>query len=136
MDIIPKQYFKYLSGSDGIYEIRVQARGNIFRILCFFNKNSIIICNGFQKKTEKSRKMKSTAQAKLNAILKKKSIITHEDFLDIVHGKRGTKRREEYQKGSRAFIRQVILEQENEQKIKAKKRRLSGSNSSRPSTRP
>ena len=54
MDKIPKQYLKYISGTDGLYQIRVQTGGNTFRIFCFFDKSRIIICHGFQKKTEKN----------------------------------------------------------------------------------
>ncbi|MEI9920195.1 MAG: type II toxin-antitoxin system RelE/ParE family toxin [Bacteroidota bacterium] len=54
MSIIPEQYLKHISGTDGLYEIRIQVGGNIFRIFCFFDKNRIIVvCDGFQKKTEK-----------------------------------------------------------------------------------
>ena len=67
--------------------------------------------------------------------MKMKNITTHAEHLDIEYGKRGTKRREEYEKGSREFRRQAILELEKGQKAKSKKRRLSSS-SPRPSSRP
>jgi len=55
LKIIPSNYFKYLKGSNGIYEIRIQVGTNIFRILCFFdNDDLIIIGNGFQKKSQKT----------------------------------------------------------------------------------
>ena len=51
--IIPETYFKLIK--DGIYEIRVQCGNNIFRILCFFDSNKLVILmNGFQKKTQKT----------------------------------------------------------------------------------
>ena len=54
--IIPDKYFKKLSNTD-IYEIRIKAGNRIFRILCFFHKNSqIILTNGFQKKSQKTPK--------------------------------------------------------------------------------
>lgn len=50
----PETYFKHLEGTDGIYEIRVQAGKEIFRIFAFFDKgNLIVIGHGFQKKTQK-----------------------------------------------------------------------------------
>jgi len=52
--IVPKRYFKHLSGTDGLYEIRVQTGGNIFRIFSFFDENRVVICHGFQKKTDKT----------------------------------------------------------------------------------
>lgn len=52
---LPENYFKYLEGTDGLYEIRVQSGGDIFRIFCFFDEGQLIIAvNGFQKKTPKT----------------------------------------------------------------------------------
>jgi phage-related protein len=55
--VLPSQYFKRLSGSDGIYEIRIQAAGQIYRILCFWGKgNCLVLTHGFKKKTQKTPK--------------------------------------------------------------------------------
>ena len=52
---VPEIYLKHIENTSGIYEIRVQNGNDIFRILCFFNKDKcIILGNGFQKKTEKT----------------------------------------------------------------------------------
>jgi phage-related protein len=52
---IPELYFKHLTGTDGLYEIRVQSGSDIFRIFCFFdNNNLVVIGHGFQKKTQKT----------------------------------------------------------------------------------
>lgn len=52
---ISEQYFKKLSNTEGIWEIRVQQGSNIFRILGFFtDKKHFIATNGFQKKTQKT----------------------------------------------------------------------------------
>lgn len=54
---VPEDYLKHLTGTDGLYEIRVQTGSNIFRILCFFDKGKLIVlANGFQKKTQKTPK--------------------------------------------------------------------------------
>ena len=54
---IPGQYFKKLVNTDGLWEIRVSQGSNIFRLLCFFDGDEIIILtNGFQKKTQKTPK--------------------------------------------------------------------------------
>jgi phage-related protein len=54
---IPKQYFKKLINTDDIWEIRIQAGNNIFRLLSFFDGNNLIIaCHGFAKKTQKTPK--------------------------------------------------------------------------------
>ncbi|MBK7127999.1 MAG: type II toxin-antitoxin system RelE/ParE family toxin [Crocinitomicaceae bacterium] len=57
IDRVPEKYFKHLTGSTGIYEIRVEVGSEIFRVFAFFDKGQIIIlANGFQKKTQKTPK--------------------------------------------------------------------------------
>ena len=54
---VPVKYFKHLEGTKGFYEIRVEFRGNIYRILSFFDKgNLVVLGNAFQKKTQKTPK--------------------------------------------------------------------------------
>jgi phage-related protein len=53
--VIPKTYFDTIG--DGIFEIRIEYQGNIYRIFCFFDEgNLVIVLNGFQKKTPKTPK--------------------------------------------------------------------------------
>ena len=55
LEFIPSQYFKKLANTKDIWECRISFKGNIYRILCFFHKNNIIVLtNGFQKKTPKT----------------------------------------------------------------------------------
>lgn len=55
--IVPKNYFKHLTETDGLWEIRVSANNGIFRIFCFFDKgNLVVLLSGFQKKTQKTPK--------------------------------------------------------------------------------
>jgi len=52
---IPEKYFKHITGSAGIYEIRVEVGSNIYRVFSFFDKGQLVILvNGFQKKTQKT----------------------------------------------------------------------------------
>lgn len=54
---VPKKYFDHMTGTKGLYEIRVEVGSNIFRIFSFFDKgNLIVLGNGFQKKTQKTPK--------------------------------------------------------------------------------
>ena len=54
---IPKKFFDNITGTDGLYEIRIEFEGNIYRIFCCFDKGSLVILfNGFQKKTQKTPK--------------------------------------------------------------------------------
>jgi phage-related protein len=57
LDRVPAKYFEHMSGSTGIFEVRVEYGSDIFRVFSFFDKgNLIILVNGFQKKTQKTPK--------------------------------------------------------------------------------
>ena len=52
---IPEKFLKHIEGKKGLYEIRVECSGNIFRIFCCFDKGRVVVLfNGFQKKTTKT----------------------------------------------------------------------------------
>jgi len=52
---IPIKFFQHLSGFDGLYEVRVEYEGNIYRIFsCFDEGNLVVLFNGFQKKSQKT----------------------------------------------------------------------------------
>ena len=52
---VPATYLKYMEGTNGLCEVRVQLGNNIFRIFCFFDGNKfVILLTGFQKKTQKT----------------------------------------------------------------------------------
>jgi phage-related protein len=54
---IAEKYLKHVTGTRGIYEIRVQYGSEIFRIFCFFDEGKLIVLiNGFQKKSQKTPK--------------------------------------------------------------------------------
>ena len=57
LDVIPTTYLKSIKGADGLYEIRIEDDGNIYRIFCCFDEgNLVILFNAFQKKTQKTPK--------------------------------------------------------------------------------
>ncbi len=69
VEVVPSIYLKSITGTNGIYEIRIQTGSDIFRIFCFFDKeNLVVIGNGFQKKTQKTPKNEiiKAIQIKLN----------------------------------------------------------------------
>ena len=54
---IPEKYFKHITGSTGLYEIRVKVGSDIYRVFSFFDKRQLVVLvNGFQKKSQKSPK--------------------------------------------------------------------------------
>lgn len=57
LDILPSTYFKKLTGTEGIWECRVQYGSNIYRIFCFFDIHSVVVLtHGLMKKTQKTPK--------------------------------------------------------------------------------
>ena len=55
LDRLPTSILKSIEGKKGLFEIRVEFGGDIFRIFCCFDEGSLVILfNGFQKKTQKT----------------------------------------------------------------------------------
>ena len=55
IQLVPEKYLKHITGTEGIYEIRVGSGSDIFRIFCFFDEGRLVILiNAFQKKTQKT----------------------------------------------------------------------------------
>ena len=66
IDKIPEKFLKHIEGEKGLYEIRIEAGSNIFRIFCCFDKGKIVVLfNGFQKKTQKTPKQEIDLAVKL-----------------------------------------------------------------------
>ena len=52
---IPSKFFEHITGTDGLYEIRIEFESNIYRIFCCFDEgNLVVLFNGFQKKSQKT----------------------------------------------------------------------------------
>lgn len=57
VDKAPEKFLKHITGTNGLYEIRIEYKSNIYRVFCCFDKGKIVILfNGFQKKTQKTPK--------------------------------------------------------------------------------
>ena len=53
--VIPKKFFRFLEGSDGIYEIRVEIESNIYRVFCCMDEGTVVVLfHGIQKKSQKT----------------------------------------------------------------------------------
>ncbi|MCP4377900.1 MAG: type II toxin-antitoxin system RelE/ParE family toxin [bacterium] len=74
LEVVPKQYFKKMTNTEDIWEIRVKAGSNIFRLLGFFDGAKIVILShAFQKKTQKTpRKAIRLAEARKNDYFERK----------------------------------------------------------------
>src|SRR5690606_36385010 len=57
LERIPKKFFDHMTGTNGLYEIRIELGGNIFRVFCCFDEGKLVVLfNGFQKKSQKTPK--------------------------------------------------------------------------------
>ncbi|MGN1354446.1 MAG: type II toxin-antitoxin system RelE/ParE family toxin [Alloprevotella sp.] len=55
IDRLPVSILKCIEGKKGLYEIRIEFGGNIYRVFCCFDNGQLVILfNGFQKKTQKT----------------------------------------------------------------------------------
>lgn len=52
---IPVKFFRSIQQKAGLYEIRVESDGNIYRTFCCMDEGKIVVLfNSFQKKTQKT----------------------------------------------------------------------------------
>ncbi len=66
LERVPEKYFKHMTGTSGIYEIRVEVGSDIYRIFSFFDKGQLVVLvNGFQKKSQKTPKAEIELAEKL-----------------------------------------------------------------------
>lgn len=55
IEVIPSIYFRSIEGVKGLFEIRVEEGGNIYRVFCCLDEgNLVILFNAFQKKSQKT----------------------------------------------------------------------------------
>ena len=55
LEVVPKQYFKKMTNTEDLWEVRVRMGSNIFRLLGFFDGARIVVLShAFQKKTQKA----------------------------------------------------------------------------------
>jgi len=55
LERIPANYLRFIQGTKGLYEARIQLGSEVFRVFCFFDQGKLVILlNGFVKKTQKT----------------------------------------------------------------------------------
>lgn len=116
---VPEKFFKHLTGTNGLYEIRVEYESNIFRIFCCLDEGKLVVLlNGFQKKSqqtpanelEKAKKLKEEYfKSKIMETNKYKGITSFDELLDKKYGSIGTKKRNEFEESSQMFIISKML---------------------------
>ena len=75
VDRVPDKFLKHLTGSNGLYEIRIEYQSNIYRIFCCFDAGELVVLfNVFQKKTQKTpQKEIDKAEQLMQAYFKSKN---------------------------------------------------------------
>ncbi len=59
LERVPSNYLKFLVGTNGLYEARIQLGSNIWRVFCFFdNDRLVILLNGFRRKLKRHLRMR------------------------------------------------------------------------------
>ena len=63
-DRLPTKFVKHIR--DGLYELRTEFNGNIYRVFFIFDEGKIVVLfNGFQKKTQKTPASEITKALKI-----------------------------------------------------------------------
>ena len=72
--VVPAKFLKSIEAADGLFEIRIEFGGNIFRIFCCMDAERLVVLfHGFQKKTQKTPKREiKKAQKLMNEYFKEK----------------------------------------------------------------
>lgn len=75
LERIPANYLKFIQGTNGLYETRIQLGSDIWRVFCFFDQGKLVILlNGFVKKTQKTpRKEIDKALGLMNSYYEEKN---------------------------------------------------------------
>jgi phage-related protein/DNA-binding XRE family transcriptional regulator len=116
LPLVPEKFLKHLSGTDGLYEIRIAYESNAYRLLCFFDEGKLmVVLNGFHKKTNRTPNSeinsktavlaaKNSKTAVLAAtIMEKNKITSLREHLDQEYGVAETASRASYEEGFEAF---------------------------------
>ena len=54
-DVVPTAYFKKLTGTEDIWECRIQFTSSAYRVFCFFDEDAVVVLTrGIVKKTQKT----------------------------------------------------------------------------------
>lgn len=54
LEYVPSSYFSKMSGTDAVWECRIDFGSNAYRILAFMDTGKVLLTNGFSKKKQKT----------------------------------------------------------------------------------
>ena len=65
---VPEKFLKHLTGTEGLYEVKVSTAFKNIRIFCFFDEGQLVVLtNCFTKKTQKTPKKELELAKKLKS---------------------------------------------------------------------
>lgn len=66
LERVPSKYLEKMTGTEDLWEVRVEFGGNIFRLLGWLDSRTLILGHGFQKKSPKTpaKEIETTEQRK------------------------------------------------------------------------
>jgi phage-related protein len=66
LERVPAKFLEKMTGTDNLWEVRVEFAGSIFRLLGWLDGGRLVLGHGFQKKTPKTpaREIETAAQRK------------------------------------------------------------------------
>lgn len=112
---VPTKYFKHMEGTNGLYEVRVDAGREAFRILCFFDEGRLmVLLNGFRRRRRKHPWARSNVlnayEGNITMKSNKPKLTSLNEHLDRQYGKRGTVEREHFEEEFESFRLGAILQ--------------------------
>jgi phage-related protein len=55
LEVVPRSFLRSIEGVKGLFEIRIEESGNIYRVFCCLDEgNLVVLFNAFRKKTQKT----------------------------------------------------------------------------------
>ena len=66
LERVSSKYLEKMTGTDNLWEVRVEFGGNIFRLLGWLDGGTLVLGHGFRKKTQKTpaKEIETTDQRK------------------------------------------------------------------------
>ena len=108
-DRLPKKFVKLVR--DGIYELRTEYGGNIYRVFFIFDEGEIVVLfNGFQKKTQKTPQNEIEKAIKIKEAYYADKQSQNRCVLDAKFGKEGTPERARAEEAAYSFYSGQILQ--------------------------
>ena len=114
-EVIPVRFFKSITGVKGLYEIRIEEGGNIYRIFCCLDEGYLVILlSAFQKKTQKTpgKEIERAVRIMTDSELKALGCTDIEEMISEDFGVPGTDEREAFDQEAEAFILAERLKEE------------------------